>query len=85
MCISQILEYLVFIQNTETGVLLGRACIKYKYKCIEKIYIAERKKICIPVLYDKQMEMIYSGFHYKYHKLYHFLQHMKKKRNLCLN
>lgn len=47
MCISQILEYLVFIQNTETGVLLGRACIKYKYKCIEKIYIAERKKICI--------------------------------------
>lgn len=47
MCISQILEYLVFVQNTETGVLLGRACIKYKYKCIEKIYIAERKKICI--------------------------------------
>lgn len=47
MCISQILEYLVFIQNTETGVLLGRVCIKYKYKCIEKIYIAERKKICI--------------------------------------
>lgn len=46
MCISQILEYLVFIQNTETGVLLGRACIKYRYKCIENIiYIAERKKI----------------------------------------
>lgn len=37
MCISQILEYLVFIQNTETGVLLGRACIKYRYKCIENI------------------------------------------------
>lgn len=47
MCISQNLEYLVLIQNTETGVLLGRACIKYRYKCIAKIYIAERKKIWV--------------------------------------
>lgn len=65
MCISQILEYLVFIQNTETGVLLGRACIKYKYKCIEKIYIQQKERKYVYYMYDKQMEMIYSGFHYK--------------------
>lgn len=74
MCISQILEYLVFIQNTETGVLLGKACIKYRYKCIENIYIAERIKenmgtICMK---NNGKLMISFGFHYKYHKLYHF-------------